>query len=217
MGTFRDKLVAIGACDEAVKWVGERDGATAWRECPRGDWLLWHAARVGCDRRALVRAACDCAETALMYVQEGEGRPARAIAAARAWADAPSEETREAARVAARVAVRYAASLSGYAANCAACAASYAAGAASYAAGAAGYAADAAYDAADAAYDAADAAGDAARAAGYAAWAAGDAADAAGDVARADAHADCADLVRARISWADVAVAARAAARAAAA
>ena len=92
MGTFKKKLVELGACDEMLEWVGERDGATAWRECPRGDWLLWHAARVGCDRRALVRAAADCAEMAVvMHVQEGEGRPARAIAAARAWADAPSE------------------------------------------------------------------------------------------------------------------------------
>jgi hypothetical protein len=29
------------ACTEGVESIAGRDAATFWRECPRGDWLLW--------------------------------------------------------------------------------------------------------------------------------------------------------------------------------
>jgi hypothetical protein len=44
---FRDKLLFLGACHEAVAWVGDRDAATAWAESQRGDWMLWLIRRVG--------------------------------------------------------------------------------------------------------------------------------------------------------------------------
>lgn len=99
-------LRSLGACGPARRWLGERDLETAWNECARGDWLLWAASNVGVDRRQIVRAAADCAETALRYVPEGDTRPQKAIAVARAWADDPTEETCEQAR---RVAVAAAA------------------------------------------------------------------------------------------------------------
>lgn len=79
-----DLLKRLGACDDATEWLGDRDLATAWRECPRGDWMLWLAASMP-DRKPVVRAACACARLALPYVQAGEMRPLKAIDMAECW------------------------------------------------------------------------------------------------------------------------------------
>ena len=174
---LRDRLVKMGACEDAVAWVGDRDITAAWAECDRADWMLWLAGRV-VARKTVVLAACACARTALRYVLAGEDRPRVAIETAERWArgEATIAEVRSAAAAAAA-----------YAADDAAYAAAYAADAAAYAADAAAYAAaDAA--AAAAAY-AADYAAYAAAAA--AAYAAADAAD-----GRKVALAQMADLVR---------------------
>jgi hypothetical protein len=135
---FRGRLIKMGACPEAVEWVGSRGLSAAWRECERADWMLWFAARVEIDRKALVLAACDCAETALRFVPEGEDRPRVAIETARRWARgaATLQETRDAADAAsaadsaadasAEIAASYAAHAS-YAAAASASSASYAA------------------------------------------------------------------------------------------
>jgi hypothetical protein len=34
---FQDQLKKLGACSDAVEWVGNRDEKTAWAECKRGD------------------------------------------------------------------------------------------------------------------------------------------------------------------------------------
>ena len=47
--------------------------------------MLWLAGRLDIDRKLLVLAACDCAETALQYVPEGEYRPAKCIQVTRNW------------------------------------------------------------------------------------------------------------------------------------
>jgi hypothetical protein len=137
------------ACEEARKWARGKTLRQAWAQCPRADWMLWLAGRVGVDRRQLVLAACACAETALMHVKPGEDRPRKAIETARAWCR--GEATIEGVRAAADAAAAYAA----YAAYADAAYAAYAAYAdaadAAYAAYAA-YAAAAAYAADDAAY-----------------------------------------------------------------
>ena len=85
--TLRQKLDDMGACTDAIAWVGKRRNAQkAWDECPRGDWLLWYAALKGVDRKVLVLAACACARTALVHVPVGKDRPLRAIETAEAWA-----------------------------------------------------------------------------------------------------------------------------------
>jgi len=82
---FTDRLNEMNACPDAVKWVGRRGLMTAWRDCKRADWMLWLAGSLDIDRKLLVLAACDCAETALQYVPEGEDRPAKAIQVSRNW------------------------------------------------------------------------------------------------------------------------------------
>lgn len=67
---WTDQLVALGACADAVAWARTQpDPETAWRECPRGDWMLWIAGKYAGDpgsaaRKPLVLAACACARLA---------------------------------------------------------------------------------------------------------------------------------------------------------
>ena len=42
-----DILTQHRACGEARDWLGKRTPKQAWDECPRGDWMLWIAARIG--------------------------------------------------------------------------------------------------------------------------------------------------------------------------
>ena len=177
---LKDKLESMHACSEAIKWVGNRGIKTAWRDCPRGDWMLWIAGRLEIDHKLLVLAACDCAETALKYAPDDD-RPAKCIEVTRKWCEgkATTDDVR--------------------AAQCGAYAAAYVAYAAADVADVAVSAAYAAADVADAAYaaadvaDVADVAVSAAYAASYASYAA--------YAARKSAHKLCADLVRARIPY----------------
>ena len=177
---FRDKLIEMDACREAVEWVNRKSLKTAWAKCEQADWMLWLAGRLEIDRKVLVLCACDIAETALKHIPDGEDRPAKAIEVTRAWVDgkATIQEVREARK-------------SAYAA--------------AYAAATATDAADAYAAVTDAAYAAYAAANDAA----YAAYAAAtDAAAAAATDAAAAAYADdddtrkeLANLVRKRIPY----------------
>lgn len=59
-------ILESDAPDGILDWLEtRRDFAAAWAECPRGDWLLWLAARLKVDRRLVVRAACACARSML--------------------------------------------------------------------------------------------------------------------------------------------------------
>jgi len=64
------RLKKINACNDAVKWIGDRDLEAAWKECPRGDWMLWLAGRADIDRKLLVKTACKCAELALSIYEK---------------------------------------------------------------------------------------------------------------------------------------------------
>ena len=113
--TLSEQLKSMHACSEAVEWVGRKKIKTAWRDCPHGDWMLWLAARLDIDRKLIVLAACDCAETALQYVPEGEDRPAKAIQTSRNWCEgtATIEEIRDAADAAYAAHVAHAAADAG--------------------------------------------------------------------------------------------------------
>ena len=194
-------LERVGACTDAREWLaGERrrrpaeGGATLrdrWDACDRGDWLLWLAARVGVDRRLVVRAAVACAREALPIYERarpGDTRVRTCLDVAEAWTrgEATIEQVREASRGA------------------------YLAADAAYAYADAAYAAyaDAAYAYADAAYAAYAAAAYAAYAdAAYAAYAYADAyaaAHAAAHAAHAASLAKSARIVRGIIPLSDV-------------
>jgi len=43
-------LRLLGACKEGLDWIGDRSTKQVWRECPRGDWLLYLARQMGVAR-----------------------------------------------------------------------------------------------------------------------------------------------------------------------
>lgn len=111
VSTLLDTLAQIRACEDARIWVASQEGTAyaMWRRCDRGDWILCLAARAGVDRRLVVLAACDCAETALVHVPVGEDRPRLAIETARRWTtgEATIAEVRAAARAACAATAAY--------------------------------------------------------------------------------------------------------------
>ena len=65
-------LTELGACDEAVKWVGDRTLKQAWDDCERGDWMLWLCAKMEGeagwpDKNQVVRTICACAQTIMHF------------------------------------------------------------------------------------------------------------------------------------------------------
>jgi len=78
-----------GASGDVVDWARPygTEFELLWRECPRGDWLLALAVRLGAERTLLVRSACGCTRLALAHLPEDEPgqRLAGAIDAAEAW------------------------------------------------------------------------------------------------------------------------------------
>jgi len=213
------RLIELGACEEARKWAKDKTAQECWEQCHRGDWLLWWAKKEGIGLRELTLAKGKCAETVIHLMKDqrskkavqaaidyGNGlitddqlRTAYAAAAyattdaaAAAYATADADADADAADAAA------------YAAAAAADAAAYATAAADAAAYATAAADAAAYAAAAAAADAAAYATTAADAAAYA-YAAADAAAAyaAADArrkAREENQQMTADIVRATIN-----------------
>ena len=88
-------------CHEALTWARNQPSATvAWRNCKRGDWMLWLLGKLSGDpdsdsRKKSVLAACACARLALPYVKKGEERPRIAIETAEAWVKGELGITRE--------------------------------------------------------------------------------------------------------------------------
>lgn len=87
---WSEKIITeLHPCTEAAEWMKTQPSkAAAWRNCKRGDWLLWYAGKL-CktvsQRKRLVLAACACARLSLQYVPKGESRPLHAIQTAEAW------------------------------------------------------------------------------------------------------------------------------------
>jgi hypothetical protein len=135
---FKDRLKNLKACSAAIEWVGSRTAASAWKECKRGDWILWLIDKSNpkitlAMRRKLVLCACDIAETSLKHVPAGEKRPAEALRVARAWARGEKVSLDEVKTAAYAAYAAYAAAYAAYAAANAANAAYAAANAAAYA------------------------------------------------------------------------------------
>ncbi len=83
-----DWLAQSGAHHDLVEWARAYgcDFERAWNECPRGDWLLGLAAKVGVERPRIVLGAAACARIALSEIDPRERRPLHAIETAERWA-----------------------------------------------------------------------------------------------------------------------------------
>ena len=168
---MKTEIEKYHACQEAVEYRKQFDTfEQAWNACPRGDWMMWIAAKAGVDKRTLTLAKGLCAETVIHLMMDkrsvkavqttityGKGEATdQELAAAAATADAAAWAAAYTAAADAD-AVAYAAAYTAATAAATADAAAYAAAYTAAAADAAAYAAAAAaaYAAADA--DAADA------------------------------------------------------------
>lgn len=149
-------LKSMNACDDAIEWLEKQSRyEQSWRDCHRGDWMLWLIKKTldGSDdsHRKFTMAKARCARTVLHLMRDERSKKSVLVAERYGEGKATLEELKAAAD-------------SAYDAYVAAAYASYA----SYAAYAtyATYAAYTAYTAADADadVDAADAAADAAAA-----------------------------------------------------
>ena len=206
MSEFKEKLIALRACSEAVAWVGEQTLVEAYATCERADWILWLAWKLPIGtHQDLVSIAAWCARRTLPHAGNGLATCEAAIEVAERWANEPTIQNQEAARAVAGDAARAVArAVAGAAGDAAWAVARAVAGDAAVASGDAAWAvARAAGAAGDAAGDAAeDAAEDAARDAAWAAaWAAGwvVARDAAWAAAWAAEHEIICDYIRSKI------------------
>jgi hypothetical protein len=43
--TFKDELIKLDACKDAIEWVGDKTLQQAWSECKRSDWMFWFLAK----------------------------------------------------------------------------------------------------------------------------------------------------------------------------
>src|SRR3990167_4399803 len=89
---WSDALKQYNPCADALAWAHTQpSAAVAWRDCTRGDWMLWLVGQLSgppesASRKALVLAACACARLALPHVPASEERPRIAIETAEQWA-----------------------------------------------------------------------------------------------------------------------------------
>ena len=159
---LHEELIQLRACSDAVEWAKNYDSfASAWKECERGDWMLWlcgtmQGKKGWPSQEEIVLVECDCAELVLPIYEKqypNDSRIRDCIETTRQWAKG---EATEAEREAATWAATGAATVGS---RGAAAWAARAAGAAAGAARAAGAAAGAAWAAARAAWAAGAAAG----------------------------------------------------------
>ena len=141
--TVADRIAHLHPCREAAEWArGYTSPTKAWRECERGDWMLWLLGQLAAgepesqSRRKLVACAADCAALALPNWEAkypNDRRVRDCIEACHAWSrgEITTEQLRAAARAASAAYAAYAAASAAYAAYAADDA--YAADAAAYA------------------------------------------------------------------------------------
>ena len=58
-------------CKDGLEYYrSQPDFATAWKNCHRGDWMLWIAKKLNVDNRILTLAKGKCAETVLCLMKD---------------------------------------------------------------------------------------------------------------------------------------------------
>ena len=111
---LHEELIQLRACGEAVEWAKNYDSfASAWKECERGDWMLWlcgtkKGKKGWPSQEEIVLVECDCAELVLPIYEKqypNDSRIRDCIETTRQWAKGEATEAeREAAWAAARAA-----------------------------------------------------------------------------------------------------------------
>ena len=104
---LHEELIQLRACGEAVEWAKNYDSfASAWKECERGDWMLWlcgtkKGKKGWPSQEEIVLVECDCAELVLPIYEKqypNDSRIRDCIETTRQWAKGEATEAeREAA------------------------------------------------------------------------------------------------------------------------
>ena len=123
--TFKEQLIKIEACPDAIEWVGDRTLEQAWNECKRGDWMLWFAWHK-VSKRKIVLAASLCTNEVRHLMKDERSTNAIAVGIRYGNGKATDEELKAAADDA-YDAYAYADARAATAARAAACADAYAA------------------------------------------------------------------------------------------
>ena len=127
MKTFKDLLIELAACKEAMEWVEDKTIEEVLRDSWRGDWLLWLARKLDLPIQQLTLAKGRCANTVRHLMHDD--RSIKAVDAAIAFGEGKitREELKDAAYASAAYVATAAASAAAYAAYVAAYAADAAA------------------------------------------------------------------------------------------
>lgn len=69
---LNQRLIELGACEEARKWAKGKTARQAWEQCERGDWLLWWATKEkeNTDFRQLTLAKARVAKLVLHLMKD---------------------------------------------------------------------------------------------------------------------------------------------------
>jgi len=89
--TFKQQLIEMDACQDAIDWIKDRTIQQAWNDCHCGDWMLWLLEQMKekegwLDEKEIMLLGCWCSRRALKYIPEGETRSLKAIEAKEKWA-----------------------------------------------------------------------------------------------------------------------------------
>ena len=83
---WSDLLLQISTNSNCYDYARTISYKEFWDNSPRGDWLLYFAAKEGSTpHKLIVKAACQCARLSLPYVKQGELRPLQAIETTERW------------------------------------------------------------------------------------------------------------------------------------
>ena len=140
MKTFKELLIELSACKDAIIWASNKTIEEVVKECHRGDWFLWLGRKINLPLKEITLAKARCAKTVIHLMKDERSIKAVEVAERFGLGLATREELDAAASYASAAAYASAA----YAASAAAAAAAAAAYAAYYAAYTTAYAADSA-------------------------------------------------------------------------
>ena len=136
---MKTEIEKYNPCGDAVEYRKQFDSfKEAWEQCPRGDWMLWLAEKIGVDLKTITLAKALCANTVKHLMEDKLSIHAINIAIEFGKNRATRKELD-----AANAAAVYAANAAAYAANAAGNAAAYAAAYAAYTAAYVAHAANA--------------------------------------------------------------------------
>ncbi|MHA1372072.1 MAG: hypothetical protein ACTSRA_20425 [Promethearchaeota archaeon] len=99
---FKEHLENINACSPAINWVNDRGIKKAFKECQRGNWMLWYAyknrERLGLeDMKLITLAKVKCARLAQHLMRDERSLKALDVAEKFAQGKATEKELADAA------------------------------------------------------------------------------------------------------------------------